>query len=193
MPVLHVLVNLRRDAALTVVLLVECGVHMVNNHTEITLQGVVVDRALPVPVNAVVYVCDDCLDRPVRDAHGRILGDLTYNFWLEWTAMSEDPIGLIIRHRCPMPVLLFQHLLNNLGAVLVARGGDISSFLDALKSEYLERSHSGRCLWVEWLTRKAEALSDTGIGPHEDIVKEPAEYPSPQTHRLHCQADVLNH
>ena len=65
MPVLHVLVNLRRDAAVTVVLLVECGVHMVNNRTEIALQGVVVDRALPVPVNAVVYVCDDCFDGPI--------------------------------------------------------------------------------------------------------------------------------
>ena len=44
MPVLHVLSGLRCDAALTVVLLVECGVHMMDNHTEIALQGVVIDR-----------------------------------------------------------------------------------------------------------------------------------------------------
>lgn len=65
MPVLHVLVNLRQDTAFIVVLLVECGVHMVNNHTEIAFQGVVVDWALPVAVNAVVHVSDDCFDRPV--------------------------------------------------------------------------------------------------------------------------------
>jgi len=46
MPVLHVLSGLRCDAALTVVLLVECGVHMMDNHTEIALQGVVIDRAV---------------------------------------------------------------------------------------------------------------------------------------------------
>ena len=63
MPLLHVFVNLRWDAAVAVVLFVECGIHMVDNHTEIALQGVVVDRALPVAVNAVVYVCDDCFNR----------------------------------------------------------------------------------------------------------------------------------
>src|SRR5260370_18735587 len=32
-----------------------------------------------------------------------------------------------------------------------------------------------------------------GVGAHEDIVKEPAEYPCTQAHRLCCQADVLDH
>src|SRR5260370_9852149 len=125
---------------------------MVDDHTEIAFQGVVVDRALPIAVNAVVYVCGDCFDRPIRDAYGRFLGDFTYDIRLEWTAVGKNPVGLIVRHRCPMPVLLFQHLFYNLGAVFVAWRRDIRPFLNALKSEYLERPHSCRCFRVEWLT-----------------------------------------
>src|SRR6516162_2710545 len=99
MPVLHVLSGLRRDAAVTVVLFIEGGVQMMDYHTEIAFQGVVIDRALPVAVNTVIYVCDSCFDRPVRDVHGRVLGDLAYDFWLEWSAVSEDPVGIIVRHR----------------------------------------------------------------------------------------------
>src|SRR5438034_3303240 len=107
--------------------------------------------------------------------------------------MGNNPVGIIVRHRCPMPVLLFQHLLDDGFAVFVAWRRDVRPFLDALKSEYLECPHSCRCFRVEWLTRKAEALGDVGIGSHENIIKEPAEYPCPQTHRLRCQADVLDH
>src|SRR5207248_5232531 len=121
------------------------------------------------------------------------LGDLAYDLRFEGTAVGEDPVGIVVRHRCSMPVLFFQHLFNDLSAVLVAWGGDIGSFLDALKPEYLECPHSCRCFRVEWLTLEAEALGDVGIGPHENIIKEPAEYPCSQTHRLRCQADVLDH
>src|SRR2546421_8198630 len=121
MPVLHVLVNLRLDAAFTIVLFVECRVHMVDDHSEIALQGVVVDRTLPVPVNAVVNVSDGCLDSPVRDAHCRILDDLACDLWLKGTAVSEDPVGLIVCHRCSMPVLLFHHQLHYFSTVLVVR------------------------------------------------------------------------
>ncbi len=121
MPVFHVLPGLRRDAAVTVVLFVEGGVQMVDNYPKVALQGVVVDRALPVPVNAIVYVSDGCIDRPVRDMHCRVIDDLAYDLRLEGATVSENPVGLIARHCCPMPVLLFHHLLNDLSPVLVAR------------------------------------------------------------------------
>ena len=76
MPVLHVLSGLHRDATVAIVLLVESGIQMVDNHTEVALQGVVIDWTLPVAVNTVVYVSNGCFDCPVRYVRGRILDDL---------------------------------------------------------------------------------------------------------------------
>src|SRR6266496_4462574 len=121
MPVLYVLVNLPRDAAITVVLLVEGGVQMVDNYSEVALQGVVIDRTLPVSVNAVVYIGNRRFHCPVGYAHGRVFDDLAYHLRLEGATMGEHPVGLIIRHCCAMPVLLFHHLLDDLCAVFVAR------------------------------------------------------------------------
>ena len=98
MPVLHMLLYLRGDAAVAVVLFVEGGIKMVHNGSEVALQGVVVGRALTVAIDAVVYVGNGCFRRPLRDAHRRVLYDLADNLWLEWAAVSEDPVGVVDRH-----------------------------------------------------------------------------------------------
>src|SRR5579884_1660434 len=120
MPVLHVFANLLRDTALAVVLFIECSVHMVDDSSKVALQGVVVNWALSVLVNAVVDVRNGCLCCPVGNAHSRVFDNLADDLWLEGTAVSEDPVGLVVRHCCPLSVLLVEHLLDDLSPVLVA-------------------------------------------------------------------------
>src|SRR5215469_789894 len=193
MPVLHMLLYLRGDAAVAIVLFVEGGVKMVHNGSEVALQGVVVDRALTVAIDAVVYVGNGCFRRPLRDAHRRVLHDLADNLWLEWTAMCEDPVGVVVRHGGPVTVLLIHHLPDDGFAVFVAWRWDVGPFLDALDAEDLERPRDRWSFGVEWLELKSKTFGYVGIGPHEDIVKEPAEFPYPQTHRLCRQVDVLDY
>src|SRR5215469_295491 len=101
MPVLHVLMNLSRDATVAIVLFVESRVQMVDNYAKVALQGVVIDWTLPVTVNAIVYIRDSCLYCPVRDVYSWVLDDLAYDLWFEGPAMSENPVGVIARHCCP--------------------------------------------------------------------------------------------
>src|SRR5215469_10201762 len=121
MPVLHMLLYLRGDAAVAIVLFVEGGVKMVHNGSEVALQGVVVDRALTVAIDAVVYVGNGCFRRPLRDTHRRVLHDGR-----------------------PVTVLLIQHLLDDGLAVFVAWRWDVGPFLDALDAEDLERPRNRR-------------------------------------------------
>src|SRR6266436_12728 len=125
--------------------------------------------------------------------HSRVLHDLPYDLWLKRTTMCEDPVGLIVGHGPPLTILLFHHLLHHRFPILVARRGHVRPLLDPLNAEYLERPHSCRCLRVEWLRLEAEALGYIWVCTHQNVVKEPTEYPRTQPHRFCCQTDVLHH
>src|SRR6266567_4764947 len=120
MPVLHMFLDLRRDRAIGIELLVESGIKMMHDSPEVALQGVVVNRALSIAIDAVVYIGDHRLYRPIRYVHGRVFDDLTYDLFFKGAAVCEDPIGLIGRHRGPVAILLLHHLLYHGLAIFVA-------------------------------------------------------------------------
>ncbi len=62
----------------------------------------------------------------------------------------------------------------------------MSIFPQPLNAKYLERPHSRRCLGVERLRLEAEALGYIWVRTHQDVVKEPTEYPRTQSHRFCC-------
>ena len=65
---------------------------MVNDGTEIALQGVEGHRALAVLLNAVIDIGYRCLDGPVRDLCDRVVGDLAHHLRLEGAAVAQDPV-----------------------------------------------------------------------------------------------------
>src|SRR5947209_6020720 len=119
MPVLHMFPNLRRDSAATIELLVESGIEVMHDCPEVAFQRVVVDRALPVAIDAIVHVGDYCLYCPIRNVHSRVFDDLSYDLFFKRAAMCEDPIGIVVCHGCPVTVLLFHHLFYHGFAIFV--------------------------------------------------------------------------
>ena len=119
MPVFHVLPGLHRNGAATVVFLVKSWIEVMHDRSEVALQGIVVNRALTVAINAVVHVGDCCLYCPVGYVYSRVFDDLPDDLCLKGAAMREDPIGIVIRHGCSVAVLLFHHLFYHGLAIFV--------------------------------------------------------------------------
>src|SRR6266699_2579283 len=95
-----------------------------------------------------------------------MLDDLADHIWFEGATMCEHPVGLVAAHRCTVSIFFLKHLLDNCFSVLVARRGNIGSFLDTLKAEDFERTHRSRRFWIQRLALKAETLGDIRIGSH---------------------------